>query len=565
MTRSWWARWQQRGWFVLAVSTGMIGALGAGCGGDGGYFGPSVRLTGSFNGWLRGELAPELTWDGQDYRGTVTLPGETLELQVYVPTLLTSFGSARLDRLSAVPALLDVASDDGSGAGMHGPLRVAMPISAHYEVVFSPQKHTLHIDFAEDAKSNQSPEAALLIEALRGSDHLTALEQHARGLALADALRNRAVELPLANRFGELRGLTFLHLGVVDWPSLSLVGDFNGWRAGADPMTFVLDGTLAYLGKRASGARIEYRFDLHGQRYPDPNNPEVIWDGAFIPPNPGNLLGGNAGDFNSVAMAPGYLEPGSRLRRIVGPEAPEGQPRPEVLVYLPPGYAQATTTRFPTLYVLDGKDALVRGGYSRLIERLAQAGKMPPVVGVFVSSPSDAVARLSALASYRDPTFGEVDPKGDSFSRWLVDSLVPQVEKSFRVTSSRALLGIDMAGPLAMSLAWKDPRFTRVASQSGRFGWGDPWFVGSPYIKLLQTDVSARVERLAFDYSDVDHPQAQVHDSAVRAALSAPAYISKVQFYRSTANGSDPWDSLRTRAEQSLPFLLRDLSPSVSK
>ena len=166
MTRSWWARWQQRGWFVLAVSTGMIGALGAGCGGDGGYFGPSVRLTGSFNGWLRGELAPELTWDGQDYRGTVTLPGETLELQVYVPTLLSSFGSARLDRVSGVPALQDVASEDGSGTGMHGPLRFAMPISAHYEVVFSPQKHTLHIDFAEDAKSDQSPEAALLIEAL---------------------------------------------------------------------------------------------------------------------------------------------------------------------------------------------------------------------------------------------------------------------------------------------------------------------------------------------------------------------------------------------------------------
>jgi hypothetical protein len=248
-----------------------------------------------------------------------------------------------------------------------------------------------------------------------------------------------------------------------------------------------------------------------------------------------------------------------------GPDAPEGQPRPEVLIYLPPGYAQATTTRYPSLYVFDGKDAVVRGGYTRLLDRLLQASKAPAVVGVFVSSPSDPSVRLSALSSYRDLTFAEVDPKGDAFSRWLVDSLLPQVEKSYRVSTARALLGIDMAGPLVMSLAWKDPRFPRALSQSGRFGWGDPQFVASPYIKLLQTDVSARLERIAFDYSDADCPQAQIHDSSVRSALSAPGYAGKVQFYRSTTSSSDPWDSLRLRAEQSLPFLLRDLSPVVAK
>lgn len=561
MTRSWWCSWAQRSWFCLALSTAL--GVGAGCSSDDGYLGPSVRLSGSFNGWVRGEIAPELTWDGHEYRGVVTLPGETVELQVVVPQLSTSYGSTSLDRTMAVPTLQPVAREDEPNPQTRGPLKWALPMPARYEVVFSPQQRTIHIDFADDAQAGQSPEAALVIDALRGSDRLSVSEQHTRGLALIESLRQRSVEMPLALRFGAQQGFLFLHLGLVDWQSLSLIGDFNGWRAGVDPLSFVLDGTVAYLGKRTTGSRIEYRFDLHGQRYADPLNPEVMWDGAYLPPNPSNLLGGNAGELNSVAMAPGYQEPGSRLRRMPGPDTPEGQARPEVLIYLPPGYAQATTTRYPSLYVFDGKDAVVRGGYTRLLDRLQQTGKVSPVVGVFVSSPSSPSMRLSALTSYRDPTFAEIEPKGDAFSRWLVDSLVPQVEKSYRVSTARALLGIDMAGPMVMSLAWKDSRFPRALSQSGRFGWGDPQFVASPYIKLLQTDVSARIARIAFDYSDADCPQAQVHDSSVRSALSAAGYAGKVQLYRSTTSNADPWESLRLRAEQSLPFLLRDLSPVV--
>lgn len=545
------------GW-LGAASLGL-GAI-SGCGGSDGYFGPTVRLHGSFNGWGRSDAPAELSWDGQNYRGVVTLPGETIEMQVYVPSLLSTYGSPQAAKAAPVPAQLSVAKDQAAG----GTIRVALPLPARYEVVFSPQDQTLHVDFSDDAADGQSPEAQIIIGALRKSDQLTRAEQHAKGIGLGDALRALGIDLPLPVSFGELRGLSFWHLGAVDWPSLSLVGDFNGWRTDADPLTFVLDGTVAYLGKRASGARLEYRFDLHGQRYPDPQNPEVVWDGSYLPPNPANILGGNAGELNSVAYAPGYLEPGARLRRLSGPDAPEGQPRPEVLVYLPPGYAQAATTRYPVLYVLDGKDAVVRGGYARLFERLSQAGKLPRIVGVFVSSPSDSQARLSALTSYRDPAYPEIDPRGDAFSRWLTDGLMPQVDKTLRVTASRALLGVDIAGPLVMGLVWKDDkkRFLRAMSQSGRFGWGDPQLVNSPYLKLMATDISGRIERLAFDYADIDHPQAQVHETTLRSALSATGYLSKVQFFKSTATAMDTWDSLRQRAEVSLPFLLRDLSPA---
>ncbi|MFO0657332.1 MAG: hypothetical protein U0787_19975 [Polyangia bacterium] len=78
------------GW-LGAASLGL-GAI-SGCGGSDGYFGPTVRLHGSFNGWGRSDAPAELSWDGQNYRGVVTLPGETIEMQVYVPSLLSTYGS----------------------------------------------------------------------------------------------------------------------------------------------------------------------------------------------------------------------------------------------------------------------------------------------------------------------------------------------------------------------------------------------------------------------------------------------------------------------------------------
>lgn len=550
---------------ALAGPIGLAaGALltGAGCGQAGSYQGATLRLSGDFNAWNTGETAPSLAWDGERYRGTVALPGDRLSLRLFAPATGQLVGRAAGSasdgvQTAGVPSTITV-----SQASAVDPLLVATPLPARYVIEFSPGNNQLHIDLAEDAEQGQAPEAAALVVALRGADHLSADESHLRVEALRTQLQSLNAEMPLHVGEGETRGLIFLHLRHVDLPELSLVGDFNSWTAGRDPMQVVLDGSLAYLGKRATGVRLEYRFDLHGLRYPDPENAEIAWDGAYLPPNPDNLLGGGRGEWNSVAFAPGYVETGSRMRHLPMPTAAEGPTQPEVFVCLPAGYGQSPEQSYPTLYVYDGKDALVRGRYDGALQRLAQAHEIPSVIGVFISSPATPQDRLTSFTSFPDAQYPEVSPLASVTSKQLLTEIVPQVDKTFRTKTPRSLLGIDIAGPFSVLLAWQDDqhRFTRVASQSGRFGWGDDKFTNSPYIKALGTDKSAVMERLSFDYSDSDPPQAQamVHD-AVRAALSQPGYLGKVQISRQGSAMGQYWDGLRSRLDASLIFLLRDL------
>jgi enterochelin esterase-like enzyme len=233
-----------------------------------------------------------------------------------------------------------------------------------------------------------------------------------------------------------------------------------------------------------------------------------------------------------------------------------------VLICLPAGYAQNPDRRYPSVYIYDGKDALVRGRYDGTLQRLSAANQIPSVIGVFVSSPPTPAARLATYASFPDPTYPEINPLGDSTAKTLLNQVLPAVDKAYRTATPRALLGIDIAGPYSFLVAWQDVqhRFTRIASQSGRFGWGDDKLLNSPYIRALATDKSATIDRLSFDYSDSDSAQAQamVHD-AVRAALSQAGYAGKVQITRQGTATTQLWDGLRSRLDGSLIFLLRDL------
>ena len=127
------------------------------------------------------------------------------------------------------------------------------------------------------------------------------------------------------------------------------------------------------------------------------------------------------------------------------------------------------------------------------------------------------------------------------------------------------MLGIDLAGPLSFHLAWTDKlgRFLRVASQSGRFGWGG--VDNSPYVQMiLGEDRSASMKKLSFDWADTDHFQVAVHDTRLKPTLEAlAAYKGKVFFLKQEKVMPMPqqtvWDNWQKRLEKSLSFLFEDL------
>lgn len=565
------------GALVLNSVVGLSLSVGCGQQQPAVYYGLTLRVSGDHNSWDQSDQAPTLRWDNGRgrYSGVVELPGDELTLRLFAPRVGQLIGVAASPGTATsqqgLQAGLPVEPGEVTGTpipatlpGVAGtdvkPFQLSTPLAARYQFDFDPATGGLHVDLAADAESDQPAGTALLIGALRGSDQLATADKEKRGTDFVSAMKAGSFETPLRSSASAYQSLTIVHLGTIDGQDLSVVGDFNGWTAGHDPMHFALGGRVAYIGRRAQGVRLEYRFDRDGERYSDPLNLEVAWNGVTPPPNPNNLLGGNQGDFNSVAFASGYVEQGPRLRRLAVPGGPLGTG--EVYIYLPPGYDPQSGQTYPTIYIHDGKDAIVRGQYDRSLYLLGARKLIPKLVGVFVSAPSDPATRLAAFASFPDPKYPEVMPQGADFGRYLLETVLPAVEASYRAGAPRAMVGIDMAGPFTFNLAWTDDqhRFVRLGSQSGRFGWGDLDPAKAPYLKVLAKDQSPVMQRLSFDWSDGDHFQAQLHD-AMRPYFALAGYSGKVAWNNQPDSTTDCWANLRARAEVSLTFLLKDLVP----
>ena len=550
----------------------------AGCGPPPRFYGLSLRVSGDHNDWGDDETAPLLHWDSAArlYRGVVELPGRNLALQLSAPRNNIWIGAAQSDQgsdraLDMAPATLPTSSFDANDVRLLHPIHVATPLSARYELQFEPHSGRLHVDLAVDAERDQSAGAALLIAALRGSDQLSASEQAQRLDILQKALHAQGIETPLVSRMSSPeRAATWTF---IDWDpaparTVAVLGDWNHFTAVNDRLLPTLSGRLRLWALTIPATRSEYLIARDGVRRVDPLNLEVAWNGGFLPPNPANLLGGNMGELRSVALAPGVVEPGPRLRRLPLPAGTLADlSMGEAMVQLPAGYTQRSMVTFPSVYIHDGKDALVRGRYDRLLYALADQGQAPPTLAVFLPAPDSTIARLSLYAHYRDASFPSVSPRGAEYAQYILDVVLPTVEKSYRAGTPRTMLGIDMAGPFSYELAWSDPahRFTRVVSQSGRFGWGeDPQSGDRPYARTLSMDRSREIERVAFDWSDGDLYQVQVHDS-LRPLFASPAYTGKVQFNRQIDPGQDFWESLRQRALGSLRHVLSDIVSPTGK
>lgn len=548
----------------------LIGAVG--CGSEPRFYGLTLQVSGDHNNWSQDDSAPLLRWDSTRgaYHGLVSLPGDRIALQLSAPRTGVSFGSLPAESdgevaVQPVPATLDSIAFASNDARLLQPFQLATPLSARYELTFQPQSGRLRVDLAPDAEAELPAAAALVVSALRGSDGLPPAEQVRRAEALQQGLRALQAETPLPSSTGSTArfpSLTFIDFDPAPVRTVSLVGDWNGWTAGVDPLYPALAGRIQLRALRVPATRVEYLLDRDGVRRLDELNLEVARSDAPLPNNPENLMGGNLGELRSVAWEPGRSESGPRLRRL--PLAPGAQARfglGEVLIGLPAGYAQHPDTRYPSIYIHDGKDALMRGRYDRLLYALAAKGQAPQTVAVYLPAPTSPSARLSLYSHYVDSRFPEVMPRGAEYARHILDVIVPAVEATYRTGSPRAMLGIDMAGPFSFELAWSDPqaRFTRLISQSGRFAWGEhPQTRERPYFMTLDNDRSSQLARAALDWTDGDLYQVQATDE-LRPLFAKPGYAGKLQFYRQLSLGMEFWESLRQRALGSLSFALSDI------
>jgi predicted alpha/beta superfamily hydrolase len=150
-----------------------------------------------------------------------------------------------------------------------------------------------------------------------------------------------------------------------------------------------------------------------------------------------------------------------------------------VLVYLPPGYASDTTTRYPVLYLHDGQNLFdtrtafggVEWGVDETAEGLILAGQVAPVIIVAVGNTADRIDEYT-------PTYDSSVPGGgdaDLYGRLLVEELKPAIDARYRTLTDAAntgLAGSSLGGLVSMYLGLKYPgTFTRLGVVSPSVWW----------------------------------------------------------------------------------------------
>ncbi len=106
-----------------------------------------------------------------------------------------------------------------------------------------------------------------------------------------------------------------------------------------------------------------------------------------------------------------------------------------------------------------------------VFDNLIHRGEMPVTIGVFINPGTIPPAREGA-APRRNRSF-EYDTLDDQYARFLIEEILPEVGKTYRLThdpDQRAICGISSGGIAAFTAAWQRPdTFRKVLSHVGSF------------------------------------------------------------------------------------------------
>lgn len=138
-------------------------------------------------------------------------------------------------------------------------------------------------------------------------------------------------------------------------------------------------------------------------------------------------------------------------------------------VYVPAQYDAAKPT--PVFVVQDGLNRAKDWKLIPSLDNLIHKGDIPPQIGIFVSPGVVPAANENALPRY-NRSF-EYDSLGDRYARFLIEELLPEVAKTYNLSTDpndRAIAGASSGAICAFNVAWERPdQFRRVLSTIGTF------------------------------------------------------------------------------------------------
>lgn len=155
----------------------------------------------------------------------------------------------------------------------------------------------------------------------------------------------------------------------------------------------------------------------------------------------------------------------------------------DIMVYLPPGYENDVSRRYPVLYMHDGQNlfdprtAFLKGEHWRVGETaggMILAGLIVPLIVVGIDHAGER--RIDEYTPTRDE---ERDRGGqaDSYGRMILTELKPRIDRDYRTlrdASHTALAGSSLGGLVSLYLGLKNPPFFgRLGVLSPAVWWDD--------------------------------------------------------------------------------------------
>lgn len=160
----------------------------------------------------------------------------------------------------------------------------------------------------------------------------------------------------------------------------------------------------------------------------------------------------------------------------------------QYLVHLPESYKRTPKMRYPVIYVLDGSSQDVHTAASAAL--MARIGVTPEVIVVGIPNISGKGRQRDYTPPGMQQDLDDKDsPEGraDEFLAFVRDELIPEIDKSYRTSSTRILAGNSRGGLFVVYALTADPSLFNA------------YFANSPALWRDDSEIVSRLDRFLLE------------------------------------------------------------------
>jgi len=198
-----------------------------------------------------------------------------------------------------------------------------------------------------------------------------------------------------------------------------------------------------------------------------------------------------------------------------------GDAERKAYIYLPSSYMRDKTRRYPVMYMFDGHNVFfdsdaTYGKSWGMNKYMMQSKKELIIVAVECNHVGDGRIREYSPFSYENATMGKVRGKGKAYMNWLVHTLKPYIDETYRTLPDREhtiICGSSMGGLMALYGATAyNHIFQRAACLSPSL-WVSP-------VDVLEMVARAHIRRDTCIYMDYGSEEIFNHAANAEALFS---------------------------------------------